>query len=507
MATFEKNLSKKTRQDGKCEVLIRVSGGRNLRFRIKSGVYVSPSFWDNETQAIVVPVRRKTNVGKVQMAQQEQAALNEYLKNLTAIVNAAQDAGEQLTGQWIDDCFRLSAILNDPTNHFKTDATGSVYTFPNIRRAMEIEEEAIAAAHQQEQEESDDDKPMRIVDAIPIYCERKSISANRTKTYGTLRGQLERFEYYTQLSSDKTFVLDTSTISCDVVRVFLSYLKNEKRLQEQHPRIFTKVLERFPIAVRSKGDKGKQRQREIEERGENHVCGQAKRLAAVCHWLQKEGKLTQDVFENVERPKEAYAQPFYLTSQELDIIADFDMSDQSETLQAQRDVLLFHASVGCRVSDLYALSSDNEIGGFVRYVPAKTSESSGAVCRVPLSKRAKDILERYGGIDGLKQHFCCQQQYNENIRQILSACGITRRVIVRNPTTGTNEVKGINEVATSHTLRKTFCGNAYKSVKDPNLIGAMSGHAPGSKAFARYREIQDDDLQQVIAAMERQDIN
>ena len=138
-------------------------------------------------------------------------------------------------------------------------------------------------------------------------------------------------------------------------------------------------------------------------------------------------------------------------------------------------------------------------------MPAKTSESSGAVCRVPLNKRAKDILERHGGIDGLKQHFCCQQQYNEDIRQILSVCGITRKVIVRNPTTGSNEIRAINEVATSHTLRKTFCGNAYKSVKDPNLIGAMSGHAPGSKAFARYREIQDDDLQQVIAAMERQD--
>ena len=170
-------------------------------------------------------------------------------------------------------------------------------------------------------------------------------------------------------------------------------------------------------------------------------------------------------------------------------------------------IFIFHCLVGCRVSDLYALSNDNVIGDFLKYVPAKTSESSGAVCRVPLSKRAKIILERYGGIDGLKKHFCCQQQYNENIRQILSACGITRKVIVKNPTTGANEVKGINEVATSHTLRKTFCGNAYKSVKDPNLIGAMSGHAPSSKAFARYRKIEDDDLQQVIAAMEKQQTN
>ena len=38
----------------------------------------------------------------------------------------------------------------------------------------------------------------------------------------------------------------------------------------------------------------------------------------------------------------------------------------------------------------------------------------------------------------------------------------------------------------------SFCGNLYKRVKDPDIIASMSGHKEGSKAFARYREIDKD---------------
>lgn len=35
----------------------------------------------------------------------------------------------------------------------------------------------------------------------------------------------------------------------------------------------------------------------------------------------------------------------------------------------------------------------------------------------------------------------------------------------------------------------TFIGDLYKKVQDPDLIGLMSGHAEGSRALARYRDI------------------
>jgi integrase len=57
-------------------------------------------------------------------------------------------------------------------------------------------------------------------------------------------------------------------------------------------------------------------------------------------------------------------------------------------------------------------------------------------------------------------------------------------------------------LASSHLARRTFVGNLYKKVKDPNLVGALSGHKDGSRAFARYREIDDDLKKELISILD-----
>ena len=87
--------------------------------------------------------------------------------------------------------------------------------------------------------------------------------------------------------------------------------------------------------------------------------------------------------------------------------------------------------------------------------------------------------------------------------------GIERMVTVRNPVTGKNEQKCIADVASSHLARRTFVGNLYKQVKDPNkqvkdpnLVGKLSGHKEGSRAFARYRDIDDDMVREMTDLLE-----
>ena len=65
-------------------------------------------------------------------------------------------------------------------------------------------------------------------------------------------------------------------------------------------------------------------------------------------------------------------------------------------------------------------------------------------------------------------------------------------VTIINPTSGNEEKRPLNEIASSHLARRTFIGNLYKKVKDPNLVGSLSGHKEGSRAFARYREIDEE---------------
>ena len=67
-----------------------------------------------------------------------------------------------------------------------------------------------------------------------------------------------------------------------------------------------------------------------------------------------------------------------------------------------------------------------------------------------------------------------------------------------NPTTREEEKRVLYEIAFSHLARRTFVGNLYKQVKGPNLVGALSGPKEGSRAFARYRAIDDEMKKELV---------
>jgi len=39
--------------------------------------------------------------------------------------------------------------------------------------------------------------------------------------------------------------------------------------------------------------------------------------------------------------------------------------------------------------------------------------------------------------------------------------------------------------------RRNMVGNLYNIVQDTAVIGAMTGHSPNSRAFARYRNVEN----------------
>ena len=58
------------------------------------------------------------------------------------------------------------------------------------------------------------------------------------------------------------------------------------------------------------------------------------------------------------------------------------------------------------------------------------------------------------------------------------------------------------DFASSHMARRTFVGNLYAQVQDPNLIASLSGHKEGSRAFARYRHIDEDLKRKTVELLE-----
>ena len=94
--------------------------------------------------------------------------------------------------------------------------------------------------------------------------------------------------------------------------------------------------------------------------------------------------------------------------------------------------------------------------------------------------------------------FVSLSKYNHAVKELFRMAGLTRLVFVYDTKQKKEVQKPLNEVVSSHMARRTFVGTCYKKVRDPNIIGKMSGHAVNSKAFARYRDIDDEDLRAVI---------
>lgn len=327
------------------------------------------------------------------------------------------------------------------------------------------------------------------------YLFKKNLSNGRIRGIRVLIRAIARYEGFIRATEKdrKDFVFDINKVTKDDIGDFMDYLRNEENLSNEYRHIFKVLLERYPSNI----EKGKS---EIKGRGENTVITLMKKLKAFFNWLYESDKTSNRPFDGFKIGTEKYGTPYYISVDERNLIARTPMP--TKHLETQRDIFIFHCFVGCRVSDLIKLTKANITEGILTYTPHKTKDEGeqAVVARVPLHENAVKLIDKYRGTDkkGRLFPFISPQKYNDAIKEIFTIAGITRSVEIRNARTGEMEVCPINEIASSHIARRTFVGNAYRKVSDPNIIGKMSGHVEGSKAFSRYRNIEDETLKNVI---------
>ena len=242
-----------------------------------------------------------------------------------------------------------------------------------------------------------------------------------------------------------------------------------------------------------------QKHRDVgQKRSENSMSGSLYRIRTVVKWCIKRGLTRNNPFDQYQIARPMYGDPFYLTLEERDKVYYADLSGMGPTYPVYRDIFMFQCLIGCRVSDLNRLTKANIVDGFVEYIPQKTKMEHANTVRVPLNQKAREILERYKDLENALLPRFSHFGYNKKIKEILKYVGIDRKVIVLDPKTREDVARPLYEVASTHTARKTFIGNLYRQVKDPNLIASMSGHSEGSRAFARYRKIDDEMKKELV---------
>lgn len=301
-----------------------------------------------------------------------------------------------------------------------------------------------------------------------------------------LRRKLARYiAYNREILGDKDFNLFIETMSVEDMNDFRDYVFSEHILYKEHPDFYARYM------------KPQYKPRDISN---TTVINNMNLLCVFLHWCKRMGYTKNEAYLQYGCKVPVYGDPFYLTSEERNILYDADLSDVPK-LAVIRDIFVFHCYVGCRVGDLYRLTQDNIKDGFLEYMPQKTKKCEAKTVRVPLHEKALAILKRYENLEsGKLLPFKQINEYNNGIKELLKRCSIDRMVTVLDTHGYKTVQKPLCEVASSHTARKTFVGNLYKQVPDPNLIASMSGHVEGSRAFARYRNI-DDDMKRKLVEM------
>ncbi len=467
MATIKFRLSTKAdKATGQCEVLVRFFHGRIDQYA-KTNIFVTPSSWNPTRQRVTVPrVRIMTDEAKRMTA--ELVGINAKLDAVEKLINDSFiDAGAgkvQLSGTWLAD------TLNN-------------YNFPD-------------------QDENDHGLLSNLKRYTDIRNEEKTLAGYNTRPreghFEVLKRVFHRFLICQGINTD----IDLDDVTPDTLRDFVQYLKEEhtlyKIVKDKDGNDTVEYLDpRFKTAIQTVPES-----RLPADRGLNTVNNILKRFRTFYRWAIDQDLTTNYPFRKFEIPQALYGTPYYITIAERNDLFNLDLSDNPR-LAVQRDIFVFQCVIGCRVSDLRNLTKDSVIDGAVEYIPRKTKDGNPVTVRVPLNSVARTILDRYKDTPGRALLPCISDQnYNYAIKELFTVAGLTRMVTVLNPTTRQEEKRPLNEVASSHLARRCFIGNLYKQVKDPNLIGKLSGHTEGSQAFARYRDIDEEMRRELVTMLE-----
>lgn len=435
MATIYYTLSRKAdKATGLHEVLTRFVVGSRINQRAKTNIFAPADYWNQGTQSVTVPRWRLMNA--------EQRAL---VESLTAINTRLQGMRAAVM-----EAFIQAGAGKNPIQADWLTSTIDRYNFPSRY----------------------EDRPrMRYLsEAFEDYISNRKVSVQRKRMTGTVLRSLLRFEAFTGNR------LQLDTLTPDDIRLFDAWLRSESDTVAAHPELMEVCPESRPIVPRS----------------DNTVIDRIHIVRAVVSLAVRNGNTDNDPFTRYSIGGPVYGTPYYISVEERNALYRFDLSDRP-ALAVQRDIFVFQCLIGCRVSDLLKLTRENLVKGGIEYVPRKTRDERGETVRVPLNSIAAEIVERYrDDTRAALLPFISSQKYNEAIKEAFTLAGLTRPVTVLDPMTRQETQKPLNEIASSHLARRTFVGNLYKQVKDPNLIAKLSGHVEGSRAFARYRNIDEE---------------
>ena len=207
---------------------------------------------------------------------------------------------------------------------------------------------------------------------------------------------------------------------------------------------------------------------------ENTIGLYLRKIKAVMNEAYKRGLHTNVSYHNFKVVKEE-VDAVYLTAEELKRLSELKLRG---TLAKTRDLFLLGCYTAMRFSDYKRITPDWIKGDNLVFIEEKTGNRNV----IPLSKKARSIIEKYGGAPVL-----CANSTNKYIKDVCKLAGINDKVEITY-TRGGKEYKETKEkwqMITTHTARRTGATLLIKAGAPVAFVMSVTGHK-SEKVFMHY---------------------
>jgi integrase len=177
----------------------------------------------------------------------------------------------------------------------------------------------------------------------------------------------------------------------------------------------------------------------------------------------------------------------YLTRDEIDKIADLELSD--DTLKQVRDAFIVLCETALRVSDYKKVDFNIRSKGSQKLIYLNQTKTGDQVV-IPLSTRLEKILLKYN----YKLPVLSDQKINFNIKIIARSAGITEIINLEKTKYGKKYQiqKEKCSLVTCHTARRSAATNMFLAGIPAISIMKITGHK-SEKSFMRYIRISAEE--------------
>ena len=228
------------------------------------------------------------------------------------------------------------AILNVFNNKGENDVVNTEWL------KNRVEEELL-----KEKETAGEPKPKTFFEWYDDFLTKSKVSDIRIRNLRVIKRYLQRFEKFQQIKTKK-YVLDLKALSVEDIYQIEDFIKNEHNYYEKYPLLYKDIPE----------------MRRPKIRGGNTIIDILTKIRTFIKWVQKRDESIKDPFINYTIGAEIYGTPIFLTLEERNKLLKFDFNNEPE-LDIVRDIFVFQCVIGCRVSDLYKMTRDSVIDGFI----------------------------------------------------------------------------------------------------------------------------------------------